>query len=198
MRVVHRAARRGAFGPAPLFAEVPASGMGRSRASRARRERASTQERHDERHDPRGRRRSPPWRSCARCGAWRLRGMTVLVTSGAVPRGTKTTGIDSARVCDERRVRRVMNLLTQLKLSRTECARLLRRLAEFLEPSGMSACDVCSSPFVSKRRSHVHCSEACRAVACRRRRHALRHVTDTRLPDETITRPNGRGNRSGT
>jgi hypothetical protein len=65
---------------------------------------------------------------------------------------------------------RVINLLLQSGKRRTECARFLRELASWYEPPGTRACEVCDGTFRPTRRTHAHCSAACRAVAYRHRK----------------------------
>ena len=68
------------------------------------------------------------------------------------------------------RVQRVVKLLGQYGLRADGSARLLRRLAEWYQPTGMRACDTCSEPFKAQRRTARYCSSACRKVANRRKR----------------------------
>jgi len=67
------------------------------------------------------------------------------------------------------RMQRVINLLGQYGLRAGDCARLLRQLAEWYEPSGMRICDTCSEPFQAQRRTARYCSPACRQKSFRRK-----------------------------
>ena len=82
------------------------------------------------------------------------------------------TGAEDIR---DPRALRLMNLLIQFPMSKGDCARLLRRVAEHYEPSGMRSCDVCDRPFRPTRGTHTRCSAACRVAALRRRRVSSRY-----------------------
>ena len=69
----------------------------------------------------------------------------------------------------DHRIRRVANLLGQYGLRADGSARLLRRLAEWYQPTGMRACDICGELFERESRSARYCSNACKQSAYRRR-----------------------------
>ena len=68
------------------------------------------------------------------------------------------------------RVQRVVNLLGQYGLRADGSARLLRRLAEWYQPSDKHVCKKCGELFKSKRRSAWYCSRACKQSAYRNRK----------------------------
>ena len=68
------------------------------------------------------------------------------------------------------KVQRLINLLGQYGLRADDCARLLRRLAEWYQPSDQSVCKKCDELFKSERRSAQYCSHACKQSAHRKRK----------------------------
>ena len=68
------------------------------------------------------------------------------------------------------RVQRVVNLLGQYGLRANGSARLLRRLAEWYQPSDRRVCEGCGELFKSERRSAKYCSNACKQSAHRNRK----------------------------
>ncbi len=68
------------------------------------------------------------------------------------------------------RVQRVVSLLGQYGLRPDVIARLLRRLAEWYQPSDRRVCEGCGELFKSRRRSARYCSRACKQSAYRDRK----------------------------
>jgi hypothetical protein len=79
---------------------------------------------------------------------------------------------EPAALLADPRMQRLVNLLGQYGWRARDCARLLRALAEWYEPTGMHACAICETHFKPTRSSHRHCSTACRQRAWRRSRSA--------------------------
>ena len=68
------------------------------------------------------------------------------------------------------RVQRVVNLLGQYGLRADGSARLLRRLADWYQPTDKRVCKTCDELFNGKRRSGQYCSRACKQSAYRNRK----------------------------
>jgi len=77
---------------------------------------------------------------------------------------------ESNETLTDPRVQRVANLLGQYGLRAGDCARLLRNLAEWYQPSGVRVCDTCSEPFKAMRSTARYCSSACRKKAFRQKK----------------------------
>ena len=90
-----------------------------------------------------------------------------LVMTDWRPKSSNGDSQDSEPLADPR-VQRVVNLLGQIGWRKRECARRLRTLAEWYQPSGMRACEECGELFKPQRRTARYCSTACRKVAYRR------------------------------
>ena len=68
------------------------------------------------------------------------------------------------------RVQRVVNLLGQYGLRSEDCARLLRNVAEWYEPTDKLKCQNCRVYFLPSRSTARYCSAACRQAFYRRNR----------------------------
>ena len=77
---------------------------------------------------------------------------------------------DRDELLTDLRVRRVINLLGQYGLRADVIARLLRRLAEWYQPTNKRVCKKCGELFKSERRSARYCSRACKQSAHRNRK----------------------------
>ena len=89
------------------------------------------------------------------------------------PEGARQAGnlvTDRDEPLTDLRVQRVVKLLGQYGLRADACARLLRRLAEWYQPTDQSVCKKCGELFESERRSARYCSNACKQSAHRNRK----------------------------
>ena len=80
----------------------------------------------------------------------------------------KTSETEPDEPLADPRVQRVINLLGQIGLRAGDCARLLQNLAEWYQPNGMRACEVCGEQFKPRRRTARYRSKACKQVKYRR------------------------------